>query len=54
MVMDLLLEKMYIFIFLVFFSLVLRILIVYLDEEINRKFEYKDEMLWEEYEKGNW
>jgi hypothetical protein len=28
-------------------------LTVYLDEKINRKFGYKDETLWKEYEKGN-
>jgi hypothetical protein len=53
MVMNLLSEKIYIFIFFAFFSLVLRILIVCLCEEISRKFEYKDETLWEKYKKDN-
>jgi hypothetical protein len=46
-------EKIYIFIFFTFFSLVLRILIVYLGEEISRKLRYKNETLWEEYKKDN-
>jgi hypothetical protein len=50
---DSLLEKIYIFIFFAFFWLVLRILIVCLNEEISRKFGYRDETLWEKYKKDN-
>jgi hypothetical protein len=39
--------------FFALFLLVVRILTVYLDEEISRKFKYKNKMLWEEHEKGN-
>jgi hypothetical protein len=47
MVIDLLLEKIYIFIFSALFSLALRILIVYLGEETNGKLKYRNKILLE-------
>jgi hypothetical protein len=48
-----LLKKIYVFILFALFSLILRILIICLGEETSRKLKYRDEILWEKYEKGN-
>jgi hypothetical protein len=46
-------KKYFFFILFALFLLILRILIICLNEEINRKFRCKNKILWEKYEKDN-